>query len=114
MNESGYYPVGSEYNCLAPWNQKRPSLHIYPVTASQTLSKSLDLKIAEDIPSDIVWKEEYHDNEHYTPLQLIEMFKRYLEQNILRYGDAINKKWYQHLVKECSGWVEDDYEIIED
>lgn len=114
MNESGSFPTGTEYNPFAPWNMKRPNLHNYTATVSQTLSKYVNIESVESSKQDVNWKDEYHDNDHYTPLQLIEIFKRYLEQDILRFGDAINKNWYKHLVKECSGWVEDDYEIIED
>lgn len=45
MTESGYYPMGAEYDSNAPWNQSEPSEEEIEVFVSITLSKSVRIKI---------------------------------------------------------------------
>lgn len=92
----------------------------FPVTVSQTLSKGItvtteDYELTESgiDTSDTDWKEAFMNENHYTPLELIGMFANYLKNEIKHAELPKNKKiMYGHLVRECSGWTEDDYEII--
>ena len=121
MRESGYYPPGAEFDPNAPYNQVDPSEQEFDITITQTLSKSLsvftdqynficdmdeDGVSVEYDTSDTNWHDVYEEN-HHTPLQLIELFKRMLEQK-----EEIPESLRQHLIEECSEWCEDDCEII--
>lgn len=120
--ESGYYPPGAEHDSHAPWNQVDPPEQEFDVTITQTLSKSLsvftdrynficdrdeDGVSVEYDTSDTNWHDVYAEN-HHTPLQLIALFKRMLEQK-----EEIPESLRQHLIEECSEWCEDDCEIVE-
>lgn len=140
MIESGYFPAGAEFDPSAPYNQSDPEEKEFDVTCSQSLSKTVTVTTNNYIPgasgvdyepdgeggcsavgwhdpddtSDTNWADEYHDNDHYTPLQLIELFKKHLENELNRMAEVKNEKWIKHLIEECSDWIEDDTEYVED
>jgi hypothetical protein len=113
----------------------------FEVTCSQTLSKTVTVTTNNYVPgtsgvdyesdgeggvyaspwhddpdtSDTNWVEEYHDNDHYTPLQLIELFRKHLEVELNKSNipqNRVNK--YKHLIEECKGWTEDETEFVEE
>lgn len=135
------YPAGAEHDPDAPYNQEEVPEKEFDVLASQTLSKSNKVITDNYIPgasgveyeydeegrhsigwqdpddtSDTDWEEEYHENDHYMPSQLIEIFKNFLE-NVLTTG---NREWEEslahtkHLFQECCGWSEDESEVIKE
>jgi hypothetical protein len=135
------YPDGVSDNTPgAPWNEESIPEKEFDVTCSQSLSKTVTVTTNNYIPgaegvdyepddeggycavgwhdpddtSDTDWEEEY-SNEHYTPLQLIELFKRYL-QHIL--DDKVQvltlASYIKHLIEECDNWSEDETEYVED
>lgn len=124
MKESGYYPLGAEFDPRAPWNEIEVPDRKFSVTCSQSLSKQVDVvtsnyTIQEDDQEQWIdtsgtnWNEEYHASKHYTPLELIGLFKKVL-QNCLEIGCFYkSEKHTQHLMAECENWVEDDLEITE-
>ena len=140
MRESGYFPAGAEFDPLAPYNEPIVPEKDFEVTCSQSLSKTVTVTTNNYIPgasgvdyesddeggycasgwhdpddtSDTNWADEYHNNDYHTPLQLIGLFKQYLENELNRMGEVKNKKWIKHLIEECSDWQEDDTEIVED
>jgi hypothetical protein len=64
--------------------------------------------------SDTNWAEEYHDNDHYTPIQLIELFKQCLEEN-LKHGLVFKTPGVtKRLIEECDGWTEDETDFEQD
>ena len=137
---SNYPPGLSDSTPGAPWNEPEVPEKEFDVTCCQTLSKTTSVLTSNYIPgasgvdyepddeggyyasgwhdpddtSDTNWADEYHDNEHYTPLQLIELFKKHLENELIRMGEVKNEKWIKHLIEECSDWTEDDTEYVED
>lgn len=136
MRESGYYPEGTEYSSDAPWNQKSLPEEKFEVTISQTLSKNTTVHTDDYIPGEVYpeveyddggcctvtckepndtsetdWKKAYNE-EHRTPLYLIQLFKHLLEGSIDLGDIHISRRAY--LIKECSDWVEDDLEVCED
>ena len=134
MYDNYNYPAGAD-TPDAPWNQSDPEEKEFDVTCSQSLSKTATVITNNYVPggewceyddgitigghdpddtSDTDWAEEYHDNEHYTPLQLIELFKQHLENELNRMAEVKNEKWIKHLIEECSGWTEDEIEYVED
>lgn len=131
------YPMGAD-NPSAPWNQVDPPEREFDIYISQSLSKDTTASTdqytiissgrgedgypEEEIEtSDVDWTEAYNQ-EHYTPLQLIEKFKEFLEARLReikvsheQHRDSAKPrrciKEYKHLIEECSGWVEDELTI---
>ena len=140
MNSADYYPEGAYYDINAPYNERDIPEQEFNVLCSQTLSKSALVLTNNYIPgesgvdyetddeghtyasswqdpddtSDTNWAEEWHENDHYTPLQLIEMFKQYLENDLNRFEDTKDSKRLKHLIEERSGWIEDESDFMED
>lgn len=127
MREEDYYAPGSYRDPSAPWNQSEPPEREFDVTISQTLSRSVAIATSDYIPEvdeedgrtypnteDTDWKRAYQDAS-YTPLALIAKFKELME--IALKNDRVPKNLqhtYKHLIMECEGWEEDDYEVIEE
>lgn len=153
MRESGYYPAGAEFDPNAPWNEVEVPERDFDITCSQSLSKTVTVTTNNYIPgasgvdyepdgeggycscgwqdpddtSNINWSEEYDENGHYTPLELIEKYKETLSKeldNLIEYGKNFPKKkpyWWtqrkrtlEHLIEECEGWTNDETEYIEE
>ena len=139
MRESGYFPAGAEFDPSAPYNEPVVPDEEFEVTCSQSLSKTVTVTTNNYIPgasgvdyerddeggtyaspwhddpdtSDTNWAEEYHSNDYHTPLQLIQLFRQVLE-NDLKSGIVFKSpKFTQDLINECEGWIEDETEYIE-
>jgi len=140
MSASNYPPGVSDNTIGAPWNQSDPEEKEFSIVCSQSLSKTVSVFTSNYIPgasgvdyesddeggccavgwhdpddtSDTDWDEEYHDNDHYTPLQLISLFKQHLENELARMGNTKDSRRIKHLIEECSDWNEDETEYAED
>ena len=139
MRESGYYPPGAEYDPRAPWNQSDLPEKEFDAVCSQTLSKTDTVFTNNYIPgavdaesewdgegyqtvynrepddtANIIWRDEWHENDHYTPIQLIELFQKYLLDEV-NGSNTVNRsnKFLNHIITECNGWVEDDTDYME-
>ena len=141
MRESGYFPAGAEFDPSAPYNEPSAPEQEFGVTCCQPLSKTVTVYTDnytpgaegvdyepddeggctavgwhdDDDTSDTNWADEYHDNDHYTPQQLIELFKRYLEHMLddkVQVSTAPSQ--IKHLIQECEDWQEDETEYVED
>jgi hypothetical protein len=135
------YPDGlSDFTPGTPWNEPDVPEKEFDVTCTQTLSRTVSVLTSNYVPgasgvdyepddeggyyasgwhdpddtSDTNWADEYHDNDYLTPLQLIEIFKQYLENDLNRMGEVKNERWIKHLIEECSNWTEDETEYVED
>lgn len=128
------YPLMSSHEWNnAPFNELEPDAIEFEMLCSQTLSKQLEVSTADYFSmhiedeverkesslgfyadtSDTDWKEAFVKNRHYTPLELLQLFKKYLEEQIrsdMCPQHVVNR--YNHLIKECSNWTEDDSEFI--
>ena len=138
MYDNYNYPTGAD-NEYAPWNEPTVPEKEFDVTCSQTLSKTVTVITNDYIPgasgvdyesdgeggsvafswhddddtSDTDWASEYHSNDLHTPLELIQLFKAHLENEL---NDELPKNkvnLYKHLIDECNDWVEDECEIVE-
>lgn len=125
------YPVGAD-NSSAPWNKPDVPEQEFVITVSQTISRqytvtTTDYNIDEyeepesgvkDIvpdTEDTDWNQVFEDNECRTPLQLIQLFKRYLEDELTHRGIMPKSpSFLKQLIKQCDDWTEDDCEIMED
>lgn len=123
--DSAYYPSGAYLDSKAPYNEVSTPEQDFDVTISQTLSKDTivttdDYVYEKDsdegwdsyITDDTNWAEEYHNNDHYTPIQLIELFRQCLEENLKNGLVFKNPGITKHLIEECKGWVEDETEYV--
>lgn len=148
---SNYPPGLSDWSPNAPWNDPGdPPEKDFDVTISQTLSKTVTVTTTNYIPgaegvdyepddeggvyatgwqepddtSDTNWAEEYEEDGHYTPLQLIQLLQEYLQKDLEKWKEEDKKephRWaatqvrkYQGLIEECEGWTEDECEVVED
>lgn len=63
---------------------------------------------------EINWEKVYKDDRHYTPIELIKLFKGYLEEKLSDNSlPLIEKLKVMHLISECSDWIEDETVIEE-
>lgn len=147
MNAADYYPAGAYYDPNAPYNQAEVPERDFDVVCSQSLSRTAVVTTNNYIPgasgvdyetddeggcyasswhdeddtSDTDWKQEYDENGYYTPLQLIQLFKETLKNQLDSWNGMedtpAGKKEIQkieHLIDECDCWTEDELEIFED
>lgn len=117
------YPAGAD-TPAAPWNERMPEVRNFEVCVSQTISKTSHVETADftdGIEEDEMgkhyfidtegtdWKRAYANNNHYTPLQLLEEFQHYLEESMadtqMSSGEKIKR---EHLIRELKGWVDDE------
>lgn len=140
MNNADFYPAGSYKDTNAPYNEHDVPEQKFTVVCSQTLSKSATVLTSNYIPgesgvdyeaddeghpyavpwqdpddtSDTNWAEEWHENDHYTPKQLIELFAECLT-TMQRNGYVFKTPAQDaHLIEECANWTEDEVEFIEE
>lgn len=128
MTESGYYPPGAEFDPKAPWNEERIPEKSFNICVSQSLSKSTQVVTDDYNPefddedgciyadtSDTDWESVYNHNGLHTPLELIKLFKEFLEKHLPDpIIDLRGFKEAKSLISECKNWVEDELEIIEE
>lgn len=141
MRDSDYYPAGAWSDPSAPYNEVDVPEKEFDVTCSQSLSKTVTVVTNNYIPgaegvdyepddeggyyasgwhepddtSDTNWADEYHENDHYTPIQLIELFGTHLKNELSANEFPENKvNLYKHLIEECDSWIEDETEYVEE
>lgn len=129
MSSTGDYPLGAEHNEQAPYNEKRNEYLDFNVCISQTLSKNTSIS-SNDYKKEKEWDDEFYYNsidtsemnykataleQHYTPMDLITLFKEFLEVEVYK-ADFSNPRirMMKNLIEECSNWIEDETEVILD
>ena len=48
MKESGGYPLGTEYNPEAPWNERKEVVSTIEIDVTITIKKKINIKLSED------------------------------------------------------------------
>lgn len=136
---SGYYPAGLTDNTPGcPWSEPIVPEEEFEITCSQSLSRTVTVTTNNYIPgasgvdcepdgeggvytshwnddpdtSDTNWAEEYHDNDYHTPLQLIQLLGKILEEDLKNGIHHRSPKYTESLIAECKGWIEDETEYI--
>ena len=123
------YPAGAD-NIDAPWNEPdSPKEATFDILISQTLSRSTTITTSDYTiegeqdedgyceridTTETNWKASYKE-QRMTPLELIEELKSLLENTLPDL--TMRSKEYnrtKYLIEECEGWVEDDFEVMED
>ena len=147
MKESGYFPAGAEFDPLAPYNQEDVPEKDFDITCSQSLSRTATVTTNNYIPgasgvdyepdgeggycacgwqddddtSDTDWSQEYDECGYYTPLQLIQLLREYVEKDLNNVDNIAketnqNKEFLErklkHLIEECDCWSDDETEYI--
>jgi len=145
MSSADFYPEGAYRDVNAPYNQSEVPEEEFEVTCSQTLSKTTTVFTNNYIPGDsgadyetddeghtyaipyqeehdtseTNWEEEYNYNDHYTPLELIELYKETLKEQLKSwegmedtYAGKREIRHIEHLIEECSNWIDDETEYI--
>lgn len=136
---AAYFPAGAYNDPSAPYNQPEIPEEDFEITCSQSLSKTVTVTTNNYIPgafgvdyerddeggtiaipyhedpdtTDTNWADEYHDGGNHTPLQLLELFKQCLEENLKNGLVFKSPRFTEDLIKECEGWCEDETEYIE-
>ena len=139
MYDNYNYPAGAD-NEMAPWNEPIVPEKTFDVTCSQSLSKTVSVNTNNYIPgasgvdyepdgeggyhafpsydpddtSDTDWANEFHENDYHTPLQLIELFRQCLEQQLSNGLVFKSPAFTERLIEECSDWSEDETVFVED
>ena len=138
MTESGYYPIGTEHDPNAPYNQVEHEKVEVEVVISQTLSRSTKIFITDYIAkeyeniesddeggfyrtreieydfSDSDLKGSYEEQEYTIP-ELLDYLKTYLIVDIANCNkDSGKKQKLQHILDCCEGWKVDETEIIKE
>lgn len=114
MTESGYYPVGTEHNPEAPWNQVDNPEKEIEVTVSVTLSKTVKVKVSDYQINDSGKDEDgnYFEDIDYSVCDL----KSAVENQIIlpQYGYKYVRGYHQDssIIDDLSGWYVDDFEVV--
>lgn len=127
LDPNSNYPLMSQSQWdSAPWSQSEPPERDFDILVSQTLSKSTMITTSDYIPEYdeedgrtyanteyTEWKQTFNDSGCYTPLELIEEFKKWLEEEL---PTLEGKKLRQAkiFIEECEDWQDDETEIIEE
>lgn len=123
MTESGYYPLGAEYNPNAPWNQVDNPEREIEVTVSVTLSKTVKVRVSDYEIADSGKDEdgEYFEDIDYsncdlkgaveeqypTPDKILGTLSEFAKQ----YPDRV---YPNYKAEVFSGWNVDDFEVVEE
>ena len=127
MSSTGDYPAGAEHDPRAPYNKVENAYIDCEVCVSQTLSKTTTVK-TNDYESNPEWDNDFvysttdfsetnfnslYAEQHYTPYELIELFKEFLEDKV-KNSDFTDPKipMMKALIEECKDWTEDETEVI--
>ena len=118
MSESGYYPVGAEYDPKAPWNQEELPEREIEVTISVTLSKTVKIKVSDYTITDSGKDEDgdYFEDVDYSDCDL----KGAVEEQIYLPQEAgqlikdfdIGTVKAKNIAEDLSNWNVDEMEII--
>lgn len=146
LNPNSNYPAMSQSQWdNAPWNEPTIPDMDFEVTCSQTLSRTVTVTTNNYVlralgvdyepdgeggydacgyqdsadTSDTNWSNEYASNGHKTPLELIQLFKETLEQQLESWEGMEDEPYakkeihrIKYLIDECKGWTEDETEVI--
>lgn len=128
MRDRDYYPAGAYNDPNAPYNQVDVPEKEFEITCSQSLSTTVSIFTSNYVytrdcdeegcyesydTSDTCWEDEYRNSGYHTPLQLLHLFKEFLEQ---QKGNGIifkTPRFTDKLIEECESWTEDEIEYTE-
>jgi hypothetical protein len=132
MSEADYYPMGAYRDPSAPYNQVEVPVRDFDLTISQSLSKDVTVCTNDYAPEydeedgrtyinteNTDWEKAYKED-HYTPLQLIQMYKQVLEEQLESFNGIddtfaakLQIRRIKQLIEECESWIEDETVITQ-
>ena len=137
MIESGYYPIGEEYNPNAPYNQSNIEPIQLNVIISQSLSRPTTIEVTDYITNE--WEDieideggkchkiegiEYdfsdsnlkgaYERQEYTIPKPLDYLIDYLIADVNKCNEESKKRKLQHILKCCKDWEVDETEVIEE
>ena len=127
MSEADYYPAGAYNDPNAPYNEIEIPEHDFEVTVSQTLSRTVTITTNDYNPEydeedgniyanteNTDWKKAY-ENCDFKIQDLLEELKGYVQSDMAMTGPNTGKgRHLKRLLEACDGWIEDDYEVVEE
>ena len=141
LRSNSNYPAMSQSQWdSAPWNQSDVPEKEFTVTISQTLSRTVTVVTNDYIPgaedvdyepddeggcyasswhddddtSDTDWKKAYEECD-FKLQDLIEELKNYVQSDLAMTGPNTGKgRYLKRLLEACDGWIEDEYEVVEE
>ena len=141
LNPNSNYPLMSQHQWdSSPMAETSVPEKEFEVTCSQSLSRTAIVTTNDYIPgasgvdyeddgdggycacgwqdpddtSNTNWGDEYHGNGYKTPIQLIQLFKVFLEEQKSHGIVFKSPKFTDKLIKECECWQDDETEYIVD
>ena len=123
MKDRDYYPAGAYNDPNAPYNWPENDPEPFDAEVQQTLHKIVEVYTNQYIAewdgeqgidydlSEVDWPNEYSNDNHYTPLELINLYKKDLEIRLEKTEKQNEKNILKHLIEECSNWEELETEI---
>lgn len=102
MTSVGNAPMGADLDPNAPWNQEEPEYKEIEVTISLTISKTTKIFVP-DVKLDSSDLKEAVKNQVVLPYE-VEFLDVILDNN------SIQKR----IKEDLSGWIVDDFEVIEE
>ena len=120
MTESGYYPMGAEFDKNAPYNQVDPEPIEIEVTVSVTMSKTVKVKVndyIDEIEEDETGKYRNIDfdtavkAQGYLPQDSCFIFDNYINQGSKSKSESAYKET-KKILDDLSGWNVDEMEVI--
>lgn len=108
MMESGYYPLGAQYDTDAPYNQEDTEEEV-EVTISITLSKTVTVTVDREDNNLVKAVEE----QVVLPNNLAVFTERMFSHD-LNLKAAGMPLYLKDAIEDCSDWNVDDFEVIRD
>lgn len=113
MIESGYYPLGAEFDTSAPYNQKESEPIEKDVQVMHIIHKKLTLKLDSDDVTQKDLKEAYADQQ-LSVMDIINWSREYAYMEAMKSGkDSDKGKYMMSIFNACEGWTEEDVEFDE-
>lgn len=123
---SGNYPAGlTDWSPNTPWNVPSVPECDFEIEATYTMTCARTVTTDNYIPiydedcgatytdtTDTYWEDEFEE-QHFTPMELIEKLKQYLNNDPALKEKTTNGVILRNMLKECEGWTVSDKEFEE-
>ena len=105
----------------APYEEVEIPERVFKVCISQTLSRNTEVSTqdysfdTDNYPdtSETDWKSAYL-TQHYSPFEIIETTRKIIQALIAKGQTSVAGVYLKSLLKDCRGWVCDDFEVVEE
>ena len=124
MYDNYNYAEGSD-TPDAPWNQGKNKAIERDIVAEFSLTRCCTTSTTNyyvegdkyegfyEVLNDVDWQDEYN-KQHYTPLELINMYKKELEEKKKSLSNQYQINQIDKIISECESWDEEFNDAYED